>query len=82
MPDQRPTDLPRPALFEQVKGALRADQTDPITISGTRAVISMVAAGGIGKSTLAAQVARDCDVRRGFPDGVARIHLAERLGMA
>lgn len=78
MPEQRPTDLPRPALFDQVKQSLRADQTDPITITGTRALTAMFAAGGIGKSTLAAQIARDCELRVGFPDGVAWIRLGEQ----
>ena len=78
MPEQRPTDLPRPALFDQVKQSLRADQTDPITITGTRALTTMFAAGGIGKSTLAAQIARDCELRVGFPDGVAWIRLGEQ----
>jgi hypothetical protein len=79
MPEQRPTDLPRPALFQQVKGSLRADQTDPITITGTRALTAMFAAGGIGKSTLAAQIARDCEIRRGFPDGVAWVRLGKQV---
>ena len=77
MPELNPDDLSRPAIFEQVKHALRADQTDPVTISGTRALTAMIAAGGIGKTTLAAQIATDCEVRRGFPDGVVWMRVGE-----
>ncbi len=62
--------LPRPDLIRQVREALRPDSALPVTVAGKGAIGSLYAAGGLGKSMLAAIFIRDCDTRRGFPDGI------------
>jgi hypothetical protein len=50
-----------------------ADLRKPTVVSGARSGIYGM--GGIGKSLLAAAVARDNDVRRAYPDGIVWVHV-------
>ncbi len=44
----------------------------------TVAISAINGLGGVGKSVLAAMVARDCETRRIFPDGIARIEVGKQ----
>jgi hypothetical protein len=53
-----------------LRDALRTDLDRPVVISGAAAKVGMHGMGGIGKSVLAALLARDRKIREAFPDGV------------
>ncbi|MFN7208926.1 MAG: NB-ARC domain-containing protein, partial [Aggregatilineales bacterium] len=44
----------------------------------TVAISAINGLGGVGKSVLAAMVARDCEMRRIFPDGIVRIEVGKK----
>ncbi|HUW84091.1 MAG TPA: NB-ARC domain-containing protein [Phycisphaerae bacterium] len=69
--------LPRPEYLQQVKDALLADVRQPVAVTGAARTAGLWGMGGIGKSVLAAAVARDPDVLRAFPDGVIWITLGQ-----
>lgn len=65
--------LGRPELLNRVRDALRVDLQKPRVISGSAGIgthVGLQGMGGIGKSVLAAAVARDRQLRRAYPDGV------------
>lgn len=53
-----------------VRDALRADLDRPVVVAGAVARVGVHGMGGIGKSVLAATVARDRLIREAFPDGI------------
>jgi hypothetical protein len=70
VPELPPHFLPRPGALETLKQPVLADVQRPVVVTGTARRIGLQGMGGIGKSVLAAALARDCNVRRAFPDGV------------
>ena len=67
--------VPRPASANAVKDILLADLRKPIIVTGAASRVGIYGMGGIGKSLLAAAVARDGDVRRAYPDGIVWVHV-------
>ena len=65
-------------LLRQVKDALLADLKKPVVITGADARVGMHGMGGIGKSVLAAAIARDREVRRSYPDGIIWLTIGQR----
>lgn len=53
-----------------LRDALLIDLQRPVVVTGAAARVGVQGMGGIGKSVLAAALARDLEVRRAFPDGV------------
>lgn len=70
VPNLPPYFLGRPELLRRVKNALLVDLQKPVVISGAASRVGMQGMGGIGKSVLAAAIARDPEVRRSYPDGI------------
>lgn len=61
---------PRPELLRRVKDALLVDLQKPIVVTDAESRVGIQGMGGIGKSVLAAALARDQEIRRSYPDGV------------
>ena len=62
--------LERADRMNALRDALRADLDRPVVIGGAVARVGVHGMGGIGKSMLAAGLARDRKVREAFPDGI------------
>lgn len=70
VPDLPPHFLPRPDALTSIKMAVLADLKKPMVVTGTARKTGLQGMGGLGKSVLASALARDCEVRRAFPDGI------------
>jgi WD40 repeat protein len=70
--------LGRPELLRRVKDALLVDLQKPVVITGEAARVGMQGMGGIGKSVLAAALARDPEVRRSYPDGIVWVAFGQQ----
>ncbi len=62
--------LGRPDLLRRVRDAVRVALQKPVVITSATSRVGLQGMGGIGKSVLAAAVARDREIRRSYPDGV------------
>ncbi|MBW2646564.1 MAG: TIR domain-containing protein, partial [Deltaproteobacteria bacterium] len=60
----------RKAFLRRLKDAVQVDLQKPVVITGAASRVGVQGMGGIGKSVLAAAVARDREVRRAYPDGI------------
>jgi WD40 repeat protein len=69
--------LPRPDRLGPLINSLRADLDRPVVLSGVMARVGLHGMGGIGKSVLAAAVARDHRIREAFPDGIVWITVGQ-----
>ncbi|NWG15061.1 MAG: TIR domain-containing protein, partial [Chloroflexi bacterium] len=69
--------LNRPAPFKAARDALCADSIAPAVISAPPRATALFGYGGIGKSTLAAALAHDCQVRRTFHDGIIWLEVGQ-----
>jgi hypothetical protein len=58
-----------------LRDALWADLDRPVVIGGTAARVGVHGMGGIGKSVLAAALAKDRKIRKAFPDGIVWVGL-------
>jgi WD40 repeat protein len=76
VPSLPPNYLVRRDLVARLKAALQVDLQKPLVLSGAPRV-GVQGMGGIGKSVLAAALARDGAVRRGFPDGVLWVSVGQ-----
>lgn len=84
--------LARPQLMRRVKDALLVDLHRPVVVAGATATaeeqadaahqVGVQGMGGIGKSVLAAAVARDREVRRAYPDGIVWVSLGQQCDVA
>jgi NB-ARC domain/TIR domain/APAF-1 helical domain len=70
VPERPPHYFVRGDAIHDVKAALLADHHQPVVVTGAAQTLGIFGMGGIGKTVLATAVARDCEVRRAFPDGV------------
>ena len=78
VPSLPPHFLRRPDRLRALKDAVMADLVRPVVVTGTAAKTGIHGMGGIGKSVLAAALARDHEVRRAFPDGVIWVPLGQQ----
>jgi hypothetical protein len=62
--------LPRTEELESLREALLAGVFQRLVITSAKQSAALVGMGGVGKSVLAMALARDCQVRRAFADGV------------
>lgn len=78
VPRLPPHFLGRPDLMRKLKDAVLVDLQKPVVITGAEARMGVQGMGGIGKSVLASALARDCDVRRSYPDGIVWVHFGQK----
>ncbi|MCP4529572.1 MAG: hypothetical protein GY831_00005, partial [Delftia sp.] len=69
--------LPRDEELAALKALVLSETNDSVAITGRTLNVGLQGMGGIGKSVLAAALARDDDVRRAFPDGVLWVTLGQ-----
>jgi len=79
VPGLPPNFLGRPDLMRRVRDALLVDLQKPQVITGADARVGMQGMGGIGKSVLAAALARNRQVRQSYPDGIVWIACGQKL---
>ncbi|MET0395446.1 MAG: NB-ARC domain-containing protein [Longimicrobiaceae bacterium] len=77
IPELPPHYLPRREDLDRLKVALLQGTDSAVGITGAPSRLGLHGQGGIGKSVLAAALARDDDVRRAFPDGVLWVTLGQ-----
>src|SRR5439155_23716565 len=78
VPSLSPHFLRRQERLRALKDAVLAGLHRPVVITGTAARTGIHGMGGIGKSVLAAALARDHEVRRAFPDGVLWVGIGQQ----
>jgi WD40 repeat protein len=69
VPETPPHFLLRPGHLRALKDSVLGETGSPIALTG-KARVGLQGMGGIGKSVLAAALARDVHVQRAFPDGI------------
>jgi hypothetical protein len=79
VPSLPPHFLGRPELMSRVRDALLVDLQTPQVITSADARVGMQGMGGIGKSVLAAALARNREVRQSYPDGIVWISCGQNL---
>ncbi len=79
VPTLPPHFLARPELMRRVRDALLVDLQTAQVITSEDARVGMQGMGGIGKSVLAAALARNREVRQSYPDGIVWISFGQHL---
>ena len=77
VPSLPPYFLARADRLRTLKDAVLVDLHRPVVITGMSARVGIQGMGGIGKSVLAAALARDRDIRRSYPDGVVWVTVGQ-----
>ena len=67
----------RNEALKVLEGLVSGDGEQPIVISGAKQSVSLVGMGGLGKSILAAVLARSAKARRHFSDGIVWVEVGE-----
>jgi hypothetical protein len=62
---------------QAIKDELLVDANQPLAVTAPSRCAALQGVGGIGKTVLAIAIARDCAVRRSFPDGVLWVTLGQ-----
>ena len=78
VPDLPPGYVARDELAGLITAVVAGDGPGAVGVTGTVTAVGVHGQGGIGKSVLAAAVARNKDIRARFPDGVHWINVGER----
>lgn len=78
VPDLPPHYLPREADLVGLKEKLFAGCAN-VGITGQSSAVGVQGMGGIGKTVLAAALARDLEVRQAFPDGIYWLAIGHRM---
>jgi WD40 repeat protein len=73
--------LSRPEELGRLRERILADVLNAREAPPSERTTALIGMGGTGKSVLAAALARSCDVRRAFPDGVVWIRLGRGRGV-
>jgi WD40 repeat protein len=75
---QRPLSfLPRPEEINSLKKLVVGESNQIVALTSTRRMVGLQGMGGLGKSTLAAELARDEEVRRRFCHGIVWVTLGQ-----
>jgi tetratricopeptide (TPR) repeat protein len=77
VPELPPHFLERPKELEAVRDKLLADVRRATVVTGTARKAGLQGMGGIGKTSLAIALARDCEVRQAFSDGILWITIGQ-----
>jgi len=77
VPGLPPHFLPRPEDLGKIKDLLLAESDETVVVTGASRNVGLQGMGGIGKTVMAAAVARNDEVRQAFPDGVIWITLGQ-----
>ena len=77
VPELPPNFLPRPEALDALKARVLTAETRPVGVTGAAQRVGVHGMGGIGKSVLAAALARDEELRPAFPDGIFWIVLGQ-----
>ncbi|MBE9001168.1 tetratricopeptide repeat protein [Nostoc sp. LEGE 12447] len=77
VPDLPLNFLPRFDALKDVKKLVLDGTNQPVGVTGTALRVGVQGMGGIGKSVLAAMLARDEEVRHSFPDGILWVTLGQ-----
>jgi tetratricopeptide (TPR) repeat protein len=77
VPALPPHYIPRPDDMAAVSQYVLADLNAPTVITSDKQAVTLQGMGGIGKSVLAAAVARAGDMRRAFPDGIVWVTVGQ-----
>ncbi len=78
VPDLPPHFQKRSDLLMRVRDALLVDLQKPAVITGADSRVGLQGMGGIGKSVLAAALARDRIIRRSYPDGIIWVSVGQQ----
>ncbi len=78
VPDLPPHFLPRAEMLAAAKAQLLGNSSSRLAITGLGQAVGVQGMGGIGKSVLAAALARGADVRHTFPDGVVWLAVGQQ----
>ncbi|MBD2463051.1 TIR domain-containing protein [Oscillatoria sp. FACHB-1407] len=70
VPELPPHYLSRSENLQALENLLLADANRPVVMTGTSRKVGLCGMGGAGKSVIASGLARDCEVRRSFSDGI------------
>jgi WD40 repeat protein len=77
VPHLPPHFLPRPEELDEIKSLLLNHGYKKVGLTGTTRAVGLQGMGGIGKSVLAASLARDPQIVAAFPDGIIWITLGQ-----
>lgn len=77
VPELPPNFLPRPEALDALKARVLTAETRPVGVTGAARHVGVHGMGGLGKSVLAAALARDEELRQAFPDGIFWIILGQ-----
>ncbi|MBN2024092.1 MAG: SIR2 family protein, partial [Pirellulales bacterium] len=78
IPAEPPHYLHRSPELTQLRAVLLADTGVNVAITGRGQTVGVQGMGGVGKTVLAAALARDADVQRAYPDGVYWLTVGSR----
>ena len=81
VPDLPKRSLPRDEDVAALRELVLGESANKLVMTGVARKVGLQGMGGVGKSVLAAMVARDEAVRRKFPDGIIWISLGQEANL-